>query len=288
MHLVFRTILTSVISISYIHQRMPYSSSMGECQSCGDEINKAGHHLCYSCWKKQNGSPRVTPKQTGNDDEMLSATKIGEELSVSGQKLNLLFNELGWTYKPRHGKGWAATKQGKRQGAKPRKVKTSGVPYLVWPEKIIRSRVLRRAVADFKGEALPKSTANTTSSDTSDYDDFRKKYPADYRCMDGHYVRSRAEVMIDNWLYTNGIAHAYERKLPIESDVYSDFYIKAGNVYIEFWGMESDARYAKRKAVKQKEYADNEFNLIELNDKDLNHLDDILPRKMLQYGINVN
>ena len=32
----------------------------------------------------------------------------------------------------------------------------------------------------------------------------------------------------------------HERKLPIEDDVYSDFYIKSGNVYIEFWGMESD------------------------------------------------
>lgn len=261
---------------------------MGECRSCGEIINKKGHYLCYSCWKEENNSPKSSPKKTSNDDEMLSATKIGQEMGISGQKLNLLFNELGWTYKPRHGKGWTATKQGKKQGAKARKVKSSGVPYLVWPEKIIRSRVLRRAVADFKGEALPKSSSNSSSSDSLDYEDFRKKYPANYRCMDGHYVRSRAEVMIDNWLYTNGIAHAYERKLPIESDVYSDFYIKEGNVYIEFWGMESDEKYAKRKAVKQKEYLDHEFNLIELNDNDLNNLDDILPRKMLQYGINVN
>ena len=69
--------------------------------------------------------------------------------------------------------------------------------------------------------------------------------------MDGYYVRSRAEVMIDNWLYTNGIAHAHERKPPTESDVYSDFYIKEGNVYIEFWGMES-MKNMLRKAVKQK------------------------------------
>jgi hypothetical protein len=52
--------------------------------------------------------------------------------------------------------------------------------------------------------------------------------------------------------------------------------------------MESDAKYAKRKAKKQQEYAEHEFNLIELNDNDLNHLDDILPRKLLQYGITVN
>lgn len=68
----------------------------------------------------------------------------------------------------------------------------------------------------------------------------------------------------------------------------SDFYNKSGNVYIEFWGMEPDAKYACRKAVKQNPYADNEFNLIELNDDDVNHLDDILPRKLLQYNINVN
>lgn len=256
--------------------------------NCSKEVTKKGHFLCYSCWKEQNGKGSTKSQSSNSDREMISATKIGQEMGISGQKLNLLLNELGWTYKPRHGKGWAATKQGKRQGATARKVKTTGIPYLVWPEKIVRSTVLRRAVADFKGEALPKSQASGSSSESSDYDDFRKKYPANYRCMDGHYVRSRAEVMIDNWLYTNGIAHAYERKLPIESDVYSDFYIKTGNVYIEFWGMESDAKYAKRKAKKQQEYAEHEFNLIELNDNDLNHLDDILPRKLLQYGITVN
>ena len=256
--------------------------------NCSKEVTKKGHFLCYSCWKEQNGKGSTKSESSNSDGEMISATKIGPEMGISGQKLNLLLNELGWTYKPRHGKGWAATKQGKRQGATARKIKTTGVPYLVWPEKIVRSTVLRRAVADFKGEALPKSQASGSSSESSDYDDFRKKYPANYRCMDGHYVRSRAEVMIDNWLYTNGIAHAYERKLPIESDVYSDFYIKSGNVYIEFWGMESDAKYAKRKAKKQQEYAEHEFDLIELNDNDLNHLDDILPRKLLQYGITVN
>jgi len=258
--------------------------------NCNKEVTKKGHFLCYTCWKKQNSSgssSKPSPKSSSTDD-MLSATKIGLEFDISGQKLNLLLNELGWTYKPRHGKGWGATKQGKRQGAEARKVKSSGVPYLVWPSKITRSKVLRRAVADFKGEALPKESTSAQSASSSDYEDFRKKYPANYRCMDGHYVRSRAEVMIDNWLYTNGIAHAYERKLPIEDDVYSDFYIKSGNVYIEFWGMESDEKYARRKAVKQKTYSDNEFDLIELNDDDLNHLDDILPRKLLQYGITVN
>jgi hypothetical protein len=40
-------------------------------------------------------------------------------------------------------------------------------------------------------------------------------------------VRSRGELVIDNSLYEYGLAHAYERKLPVEEDVYSDFYIPA-------------------------------------------------------------
>ena len=124
--------------------------------NCNKKVTKKGHFMCYDCWKMHysDGSSRKTAASSSTD-EMLSATKIGQEFEISGQKLNLLLNELGWTYKPRHGKGWSATKQGKRQGAEARKVKTSGVPYIVWPSKITRSKVLRRAVADFKGEPLP-------------------------------------------------------------------------------------------------------------------------------------
>ena len=261
-------------------------SPMGACKSCGAEINTKGHYMCYSCWKKENNTTGKTEQKdfaASSSDEYLTATKIGKEFDISGLKLNLLLNELGWTYKPRHGKGWAPTKQGKRQGASKR-TSSSGAPYIVWPDRILSNRILRRAIADFKGEVEPKKTS---SANKTDQDDFRKKYPANYRCMDGHYVRSRAEVMIDNRLYTNGIAHAYERKLPIEQDVYSDFFIKEANLYIEFWGMESDQKYAARKKIKQQAYSENEFNLIEINDNDLNNLDDILPRKLLRYNVRV-
>ena len=53
-------------------------------------------------------------------------------------------------------------------------------------------------------------------------------------------------MLIDNWLYMQQIAHAYERKLPVEEDVYCDFYLPAGKAYIEYWGMEKDPAYAAR------------------------------------------
>ena len=281
-----------------VYKSLRSAWSMVQCRGagCTAEVTKEGHYLCYSCWRKQNGKGGESAQNPSSiwasNEGSLTATKIGEHFGVSGQEVNLLLNELGWMYKPRHGKGWKSTKQGRKQGARPAEVKQSGVPYVLWPEKILSSRALRRAVADFnvadfKGEDIPAPEAAAGSTE-SEVGDFRKKFPANYRCMDGHCVRSRAEAMIDNWLYTNNISHAYERKLPIEEDVYSDFFIRTGNVYIEFWGMESDEKYARRKAVKQRSYRKNGFNLIELNDENLNNLDDVLTRKLLKFNVRVD
>ncbi|MEO0706098.1 MAG: glycerol kinase, partial [Cyanobacteria bacterium J06649_5] len=105
------------------------------------------------------------------------------------------------------------------------------------------------------------------------------------RSADGHFVRSKAEMLIDNWLYMAEIAHAYERKLPIEETVYSDFYIPAGKVYIEYWGYKNNPKYLARKQTKLSLYEKYGFNLIELNDKDVQNLDDVLPRWLLKYGV---
>jgi very-short-patch-repair endonuclease len=99
---------------------------------------------------------------------------------------------------------------------------------------------------------------------------------------DGHKVRSRAEQMIDNWLYHQGIVHAYERKAPIEDDLYCDFYIPKGKVWIEYWGLE-DEKYIKRKEAKKKIYKKNGMKLIELNDKDIEKLDDVMPAKLREF-----
>ncbi|MGI9276924.1 MAG: hypothetical protein ACR2PT_19020 [Endozoicomonas sp.] len=119
----------------------------------------------------------------------------------------------------------------------------------------------------------------------SEAEGFRDKFPAKLRTADGHMVRSKAEMLIDNWLYMAEIVHAYERKLPIEEDVYCDFYIPTGKVYIEYWGYENDEKYLNRKEKKLQIYKKYGFSLIELNDEDVKNLDDILPRLLLKFGV---
>ena len=112
-------------------------------------------------------------------------------------------------------------------------------------------------------------------------EDFRQKYPIGaIKAEDGHYVRSRAEALIDNWLYSHRITHAYEQRLPGESEVYCDFYLPDYQAYIEYWGLEGDPDYKKRKKEKLKIYYWQGLRLIELNESDILNLGDVLRRKL--------
>jgi hypothetical protein len=115
--------------------------------------------------------------------------------------------------------------------------------------------------------------------------EFENLHPETYRTEDGHWVRSRAEVIIDDWLYSHNIMHAYERKLP-GGNYRCDFYIPCGNVYIEFWGL-VDEKYQATKATKSEIYRNNTLKLIELFDRDLSRLGDILPDLLRKHKVSV-
>jgi hypothetical protein len=210
---------------------------------------------------------------------LITATTIGKEFGLSAVKVNYILSEIGWI--SRGIKGWILSEQGKKQGGVQDEDKHSGVPYVRWPRDIVKSKVLIETIEQFKGGEGENKQKGITDGEK----EFRKKFEAKHRTTDGHYVRSKAEMLIDNWLYMAGIVHAYERKLPIEEDVYSDFYIPDGKVYIEYWGYENDEKYQARKRKKIALYKKYGFNLIELTDKDVQNLDDVLPRLLLKYGV---
>ena len=127
----------------------------------------------------------------------------------------------------------------------------------------------------------------SNKKDTFNDIDFRKKWPAEHQCEDGHYVRSLSEMLIDNWLYNHGYIHAYEKSVYMETNedaiVLSDFYLPTADLYIEFWGIEDDERYEKRKETKIKLYNENNILLENLYEKDIKRLNDIMPRMLGKY-----
>lgn len=289
---------------------MPQSCSV---LTCDRAVSKEGYELCYPHWKAQRdgdltrcescgrlfesrlgGCPAC--EATGGDRlpssrATLSSTKLGERFGLSPVKMNLVLAELGWIEK--YIKGWTPTDAGNRVGAEVREARQTGVPYVVWPESVEQNKSLRRSVAEVKGESVEEdvpapvdvSAPAHPASDAEDVAAFRAKYPAKIRTRDGHFVRSRAEAMIDDYLYDNGIVHAYERRLPVDDNAYCDFYLPQAKVYIEFWGLEDDPRYAQRQADKRAIYAKHNLKLIELADREIESLDDTLPKLLLKHGV---
>lgn len=225
---------------------------------------------------------------TENKPKLLSSTVIGKNFNISSQRLNLILSELGLIEKKVA--GWAVTKLGKSLGGKQFENDNSGGRYVLWPESILENKSLKEVFSEtptLAKEVQSIPIAQQQDNGINTQPNFREKFPATLRTKDGHYVRSRAEVIIDNALYDYKLAHAYERKLPVEEEVYCDFFIPTENVYIEYWGMENNAKYMERKEAKLAIYKKYDFKLIELNDDDINNLDDHLPRKLLQFEIKV-
>lgn len=248
----------------------------------GGEIKDSKRFGAYIVWPEDLPSPlttedvSITANYTG---KVLSPTGLGEHFNIPARRVNAILSELGWIKK--HLKGWQITDLGRRMSGTQKENIKSGIPYVMWPAGIVNNENLIKTIQDLTGVGVVVIPDEEPSNNTSA---FRASVPKQ-RTTDGHYVRSRAEMLIDNWLYVAGIVHAYERRLPIEEEVYCDFYLPTGNIFIEFWGMESNPKYRERKKIKKDIYKRYDFNLIELNDEDIINLDDVLPKLLLKHGV---
>jgi hypothetical protein len=217
--------------------------------------------------------------------DLMTATAIGNNFEMSPIRINSIMSELGWIKKDAI-KGWHLTELGKRLGGLQAIYKTNGVPYVRWPQTILKNSILITSIREASGDTSNIIQDQSQNTEVSDLTEFRDKFRPEHRATDGHYVRSKAELIIDNWLYVSKIVHAYERKLPIEEVIYCDFYIPTGKVYIEYWGLEDD-KYRARKAKKLEIYKKYNLNLIELFDKEISNLEDKLPAKLLEFGVPI-
>ncbi|MFY0676680.1 MAG: hypothetical protein JXR18_05285 [Neptuniibacter sp.] len=193
------------------------------------------------------------------DSHLLTSTKLARSFSLTRKMMDQILVELGWVLPAR--KGWLVTQQGESEGGCQRENSNTAVPYVLWPDEFTEHEVLNRRV-----EELSKS---------------------DLLCCDGHQVSSVQEQKIDNWLYLSGVLHAYQRRLPFEETFLSDFYLPQYHLYIEYWGEGNSPTQLPAKMNKKERIIQAGFKLIELDDHDVEALDEVLPRKLLKYGIEV-
>lgn len=124
---------------------------------------------------------------------LATATTIGKHFEISRNKINPILSELGWIQKGL--KGWTLTDQGKRVGGIQKEHPKTGIPYVIWASEILQNSALLRTIKEIQGNDTP---AAPSSDEKQEATGFRDKFPATHRCADGHYVRSKAEMLIDN------------------------------------------------------------------------------------------
>lgn len=209
-----------------------------------------------------------------NIADTLTTKEIAKKFDKNAKDINLALLNLGFIKKCDN--GYNVTEVGKYYGGMQNYY--MGRASVRWDERILYNEIFIDEITKF-GAKVAKEEQK---------EDFREKFKAEYRTSDGHYVRSRAELVIANWFFAEGIAYAYEKRVPVEEDMYCDFYIPKGKVYIEFWGLEDDEAYLKRKDKKIELYKKYNLNLIEIDNNTINNIDDYLPKELLKFGVSLN
>lgn len=269
-------------------------------EGCPNKVQKPGHTLCYEHWKASRQVAEAPAAyqpdnkieaNTNSNGSMLTATALGEHFKLDAKQINRVLVELGWI-ESEGCQGWKPTAQGEKLKAQKNVYFKNKVPYVVWHPDICKSRILQNAVKEVLSvelvpeSAVPSPSMNEEAADKGE--GFRERFPPTIRTSDGHMVRSRGEAMIDGLLYERRIVHAYERLVPLKEVMYCDFFLPAYDLYIEFWGMESNPKYKERKMKKLDLYRQNGLRLIEVKDKHINNLEDYLMGQLVRFGYKAN
>lgn len=197
------------------------------------------------------------PAIAGFEEEWISATRLAECHGLTPRIINCLLSELGWIDRDPH--GWMITPRGRLVGGEQRNGKQGF--FVMWPGSVSHNQELVSAIANVAGKSGGLS-------------------------LDGHPVQNAGERKIDNWLYLHNIAHAYRRELP-GSDLHCAFYLPARKIYIDYWGFDSSTGSLAEKLSREAFYREHGYHCIELRDEDLGQLDEVLPQKLLQFGLQV-
>ncbi|MEP4148093.1 MAG: hypothetical protein ABJL54_12785 [Halioglobus sp.] len=178
--------------------------------------------------------------------------------------------------------GWELTNLGRSMGGQQEESESSGAFYVTWPHEIIDHPVVHRELTR-QSDQIPTPEPLDSSAEPDLFANAEAKLNCDG--IDGHILKTPLQMRVCNWLYLAQLAHAYRRALPTEALVYADFYLPAGNVYIDCWEEETSASDLRERLNKREVYRELGLHSLEVNASDVDSLDEVLGRGLLALGI---
>ena len=189
--------------------------------------------------------------------EWLTATRIGQEYGISAKCVNAVLFDLDLMNKDQ--RGWIVTEKATDLGADQRNSKQGF--YVMWPQSVLSNELIITALNSVAGKGLSL-------------------------CLDGRQCGNTADQMIANWLYLNAISFAYKKSLAF-TDKTVGFYLPARKIYIDYWGMQNMKMSLSEKMIRADFFKSQGLKYIEIDDEQLKQLDDVLPKKLLQFGLQI-
>ena len=179
--------------------------------------------------------------------------------------------------------GWELTPLGRTLGGQQEESANSGAFYVTWPHEIIDHPVIHRELTRQSDQLQPPQP----ESPGTEPDLFAAAADSAAICVgiDGHALQSPLETLVCDWLYLAQLAHAYRRALPIEEDVYADFYVPEGSVYRDCWEEDIPAQDLSGKLHRRELYRDLQLRHLEINARDVDQLDEVLGRGLRAFGL---
>lgn len=209
------------------------------------------------------------------DNQNMTARSIGKRHGLSARQVNRLLAELGWI---KHGfQGWELTVLGENQGGTQLENDSSGTFYVVWPTAAAENTVLSRQLVAL---AVTTSPASATEPDLF-------AASKGFTGLDGHEHSSEPLMQVCQWLYLAGLAHACNRRLPCDEELYAEFYLPSEHLYLECWTGQESAAQLKQRMRRKEFYKENKLLVIDIEKDEFDDLDDTLTREFRKLGIRV-
>ena len=137
----------------------------------------------------------------------------------------------------------------------------------------------------FCSECIEKYSGKNLAIIISDLRDVKRIQEVDkhfsfaiYKCKDGHMVRSKSEMAIDNFLFDHKVRHVYEKDLTVNGiTIHPDFYLPDLDVYIEHLGYKGYKKYDDQTEFKKALY---DKKVIYTKEDDIPKLEEVLIQKL--------
>ncbi len=198
----------------------------------------------------------------------LTATDLGLKWHIPARLINHVLAERGWLKK--HIRGWMLSARGKALGGEQHFSEQSGIPYVTWPETLLDNSLFNESIAQITGSVFSSSTGQPIEA------------------LSGQLMSSAEALIVENWLYLAGVNHACNYRLTVGNESVSvDFFIPEFQVCVDLWGADDKAAALANKLAKQEFYQKHAYDFIEIRDENLNHLDELLAKQLLGFGLAI-